>query len=293
MKVALVNIEPKVENTVYMQIGKYHEQLGDTVEWYSPLFHVEYDKIYCSSIFQFTNKKIVTADMVIGGTGFNVRSKLPSEIEACDLDYSIYPNCKTSYVWFSRGCYNSCPFCVVPTKEGKLRCATPKNLNPNATRISVMDNSFTALPEIAFYDAIDFLKKVNLPVDFECGLDCRIYQPERLVAICGSLKIYHQIRTAWDNPREDLRKDLLRMASVFGSSKIMVYVLIGYWSTPQEDLMRVQAIRELKLDPWVMPYNKQDPYQKAFERWANRHINCVWEDYEYGSWKALRKETSS
>ncbi len=277
-RIALVNIEPKIENTAYMQISQYHKQLGDSVEWYSPLFHRDYDRIYCSSLFQFTSKKIVTADMICGGTGFNIRSKLPPEIAVCNLDYSIYPKCRTSYVWFSRGYFRHCPFCVVPEKEGRLDGATPKNLNPKATTVSVMDNNFTALDRILFSNAIDYLKKVNLPVNFQCGLDARLLATEKYEQI-KKLKIFKQIRTAWDDPREDLTYGLTDMAAVFGKSKIMVYVLIGYWSTPEEDLARITKIRALGLDAWVMPFNVKDPYQRAFARWNNRHCACAWEDY--------------
>jgi hypothetical protein len=282
MKVGLWNLEPKIENTALMQVSQFHKQQGDSVEFYSPLF--SYDKVYVFSLFSFTKKPVLKSNMSAGGTGFNIRSRLPKEIEQCNLDYSIYPNCKTSYVWFSRGCFRQCPFCVVPIKEGRLDGAIPKNLNPKATTISVMDNNFTALGNILFFDAIDFLKKTKLPVNFQCGLDARLIHPEQWEAM-KQLKIHKQIRTAWDDPKEDLTYGLTEMANVFGKSKIMVYVLIGYWSTPEEDLMRITKIRELGLDPWVMPYNKQDPYQKAFERWANRHVGCGWKEYSHGSWK--------
>ena len=265
-----------------MQVSQFHKQQGDHVELYSPLFN--YDKVYVFSLFSFTKKPLLKSNMVAGGTGFNIRSRLPKEIEQCNLDYTIYPNCKTSYVWFSRGCFRKCPFCVVPIKEGRLDGAIPKNLNPKATTISVMDNNFTGLDRILFSIAMDYLKKVNLPVNFQCGLDARLLATEKYEEM-KKLKIYKQIRTAWDDPREDLTYGLTDMADVFGKSKIMVYVLIGYWSTPEEDLMRVTKIRELGLDPWIMPYNKQDPYQKAFERWANRHVGCSWKEYAHGSWK--------
>jgi hypothetical protein len=259
-----------------MQVSQYHKQQGDTVEMYSPLFN--YDKVYVFSLFSFTKKPVLKSNMVAGGTGFNIRSKLPKEIEQCNLD------CKTSYVWFSRGCFRKCPFCVVPIKEGRLDGAIPKNLNPKGTSISVMDNNFTALDRILFSIAMDYLKAANLPVNFQCGFDARLLNKEKYEEI-KQLKLYKQIRTAWDDPREDLTYGLTEMAEVFGKSKIMVYVLIGYWSTPEEDLMRVTKIQELGLDAWVMPYNKQDPYQKAFERWANRHVGCSWKEYSYGSWK--------
>ena len=281
-KIALVNIEPKIENTAYMQISRFHKDEKDLVQWYSPLFRKEYDRIYCSSIFQFTNKSIVTPEMVCGGTGFNVTSRLPKEIEDSCLDYSIYPKCETSYVWFSRGCVRRCPFCVVPTKEGKIESVEPKNLNSKGKYISVMDNSFTANPK--FYQSVDRLEKLGLPVDIQCGIDARIFTDKQGEAL-KRLHHWKQIRTAWDDPRENLSPKLEHMAHVFGKSRIMVYVLIGYWSTPEEDLMRVQEIQRLGLDAWVMPYNKQNPYQKAFERWANRHAGCEWSEYEHGTWK--------
>lgn len=102
MKIGLWNLEPKIENTALMQVSQYHKQQGDQVEFYSPLF--EYDKVYVFSLFSFTKKPVLKSNMVAGGTGFNVCSRLPEEIETCPLDYSIYPKCKTSYLWFSRGC---------------------------------------------------------------------------------------------------------------------------------------------------------------------------------------------
>lgn len=282
MKVGLWSLEPKVENTALMQISQFHKQRGDLVEWYSPLF--KYDKIYVSSLFTFTKKPKRKPNMEVGGSGFDIHKRLPPEIEACNLDYSIYPNCKTSYVWFSRGCNKNCPYCIVRAKEGKLCLVKRNNLNPNAKRISVMDNSFTQLPIWIIDNAVSFLKEVNLPVDWQCGFDPEILDFAKWDAI-RSVRHYKQFRTEWDDPRKDLRKNLEIMGDFFGRSNLMVYVLIGYWSTPKEDLYRVKEIRKLGLDPWVMPYDKTDPYQKAFERWANRHVGCEWKEYNHGSWK--------
>ncbi len=290
LRVGLMNLEPKIENTALMQISYWHKQQGDTVEWYSPLF--SYDRVYASSLFTFTDKSQVPKGAVTGGTGFNICSRLPKDIEASNLDYSIYPKCKTSYLWFSRGCFRKCPFCVVPIKEGRLDPQYPKNLNPNASSVSVMDNTFTGLDNITFDSAIDYLKRLKLPVNFQCGLDARLPLIDKWEKI-KQLKIHKQIRTAWDDPRQDLTRNLADMADVFGKSKIMVYVLIGYWSTPEEDIYRVDKIRELGLDPWIMPYNKRDPYQKAFERWTNRHVGCEWSEYEYGSWQSQSNHAHS
>lgn len=281
MKIGLWSLEHKVVNTALMQISQYHKEKGDEVSWYSPLF--KYDKVYVSSIFTFTKKPKLKPNMVAGGTGFDATIKLPREIEESNFDYSIYPKNKKSFVWFSRGCVNHCPFCIVSKKEGSLSYSAPKNLNPNGNLIVVMDNSFTALPNPMGLAAVDWLADQKQTVDFQ-GIDVRIPNIDLWHYMKDNLKMSKYIHVAWDNPREDLTENLLRFIEVFGKSRIMVYVLIGFWSTPAQDLYRVKMIRALGLDAWVMPYNKKDLYQFAFERWCNRHINCKWEEYSYGAW---------
>lgn len=99
MKIGLYNLEPHIVNTAMMQVSQYHKQKGDTVMQYSPLYHNIYDKIYAFSIFDFTDKGYVRPDMIKGGTGFNIQSKLPSKIEECDYDWSLYPDCNYSILW--------------------------------------------------------------------------------------------------------------------------------------------------------------------------------------------------
>ena len=59
MKVGLYNIEPKIQNTALMQISHYHKERGDQVEWYEENLW-GYDKVYCSSLFDFTDKSVGT-----------------------------------------------------------------------------------------------------------------------------------------------------------------------------------------------------------------------------------------
>ena len=279
MKIGLCNLEPHIENTAYMQISKYHKDKGDKVEWYSPLFHKEYDLIYASSIFNFTDKSQVPKSAIIGGTGFNVSIKLPEEIENSELDYNLYQNCETSYIWFSRGCIRDCPFCVVRKKEGIIKSVSPKNLNSKGKYISIMDNNFFANPK--WREAIQQLKQWNQPVLFQSGLDIRIFNKEQGEAL-KSIKIYKQIHFAWDNPKEDLIPKFKELLQYIKAYKIMVYVLIGFDSTKEEDLYRVEELRKIKVDPFVMPFNKKDRYQRDFARWVNFKAifkTVKWEDY--------------
>ncbi len=283
MRIALYNLEPKIVNTAMMQVSQYHKQRGNEVEIYNPLFHDSYDKIYAFSIFDFTDKGYVTEDMVCGGTGFSISAKLPRGIEKCDFDYSIFPNCKTSYVWFSRGCIRKCPFCVVWKKEGSIHPVKPKPLNPDGEYITVMDNNFFASPK--WREAIAQLKEWNQPVNFSSGIDVRLFSEEQGKALQG-LRLYKQIHIAWDNPRENLVPKVRELTEYIRPRNIMCYVLIGYWSTPEQDLYRVEQLRKLKVDPFVMPYNKQDRYQKDFARWVNH--KAIWKSVGWGDYRGAK-----
>jgi hypothetical protein len=281
MKVGLINIEHKIVNTAYMQISQYHKQKGDTVEWWTPLEHRLFDVVYCSSLFDFTDKSQIPKDVITGGTGFNINSRLSKNMEACDYDYSLYPDCDYSIVWFSRGCIRKCPFCCVHEKEGDIHTYRgPSNWNPNGKYIVVQDNNFFANKDWRY--AMDvLLEDPQQPVDFQ-GVDIRLLTKGRC-AYLNSLKHYKQIKIAWDNPKEDLLPNLKKVIEWIPAYKLMCYVLIGYWSTPEEDLYRIEKLRELKIDPFVMAYNKKDPYQKAFARWVNHKAifkTVKWEDYK-------------
>lgn len=275
MRVGLINLEPKIVNTALMQIAAYY---GNT-EWAEPLMYHVYDRLYASSLFGFTDKSQLPDNTIIGGTGFDLTTSLPSEIEECDYDYSIYPQCDYSILWFSRGCIRKCPFCVVWKKEGGIKSVCPKPLNPKGTYIKIQDNNFFANPE--WHEACRFLKSTGQRVEFSSGIDIRIMNDRQGRAL-SKLKIQGQIHTAWDNPKEDVLPHfdiLLRHVKPY---RVMCYVLIGYWSTPEEDLYRVEKLREIKIDPYVMPYDKTDPYQRRFARWVNHKAifkKVKWEDY--------------
>ena len=286
MRIALLNLEPKIFNIAYMQISQFHKEKNDSVEWYSLENHDSYDKIYCSSIFTFTQKPswLFTDPRVsFGGTGFeeSISKKLPKEIESCNYDWSLYPECDYSIVWFSRGCIRNCPFCFVREKEGSIHSVTPKNLNPNGNHIKVYDNNFFANPD--WREAIKQLQLWNQKVDFNQGLDIRLMDQEK-IAYLLSLKHWQQYKFAWDLPKEDLHSKFEWIINYIKPSRIIVYVLVGFNSTLSEDLMRVDFLHNLGLDPFVMIYNnrKDIPILRHLARWCNRpqlRNTCTFVEY--------------
>lgn len=223
----------------------------------------------------------MTKDMIVGGTGFDIQSRLPKEIEDCDYDWSIYPNCDHSIIWFSRGCIRNCPFCIVHEKEGPIQPVEPKNLNPNGKFIKVMDNNFFANPK--WRKSVQKLIKWGQPVDLQ-GVDIRLMDDKQAKAL-GKLKHYHNVKIAWDNPRDNIDDKIELLLKYFKPSRLMCYVLIGYWSTPQEDLERVMHLwNDYGITSFAMPYDKFDAYQKSFARWCNNKSifkTCSWDDYKY------------
>lgn len=279
MKIGLIDIEPKIFNTAYMQIAQYHKERGDTVEWWSPLTDRQFDHLYCSSLFDFTDKSEVPTRAIRGGTGFDVISRLSVDMESCQYDYSIYPKCKTSFVWFSRGCNRNCPWCVVPQKEGKFHTVKPKNLNPYGEYITVCDNNFLFGKDNS--KTLLWLFEKCQKVDIQ-GVDIRTITEKKCREL-RALRHCRQIKIAWDNPKEDLVPVLKGILRIIPAWRWMCYVLIGYSSTPEEDLYRVETLEDLGIDPFVMPYNKRDLYQAMFSRWVNRKQifkTCTWEQYQ-------------
>jgi hypothetical protein len=278
--IGIVQLDGSMVNLALMKIATYHKQQGDHIYWYTPIMPTP-DKLYISRLFDFTPDFQYAPDceVVKGGTGYAGVTQLPPEIDACNPDYSLYPSADYSIQFFSRGCIRKCPFCKVPDFEGSIRPVKPMALNPQGKRIEIFDNNFFASP--AWPEAIEWLKGAGKPVVFSQGIDARIFKPEHAEAL-NSLKHFKQIKLAWDDPKQDLRPQLQEVIRYIKPYKLMCYVLIGYWSTPEEDLYRVETLRALGIDPFVMPFDKSDKYQKRFARWVNHkaiYRTVKWEEY--------------
>jgi len=280
MRVGIINIEPKIFNTAYMQIANYFRRRGDNVEWWSPITHRQFHVVFCSSLFDYTNKSEIPGDVICGGTGFDVTSRLSREMENCDLDYDIYPKCRKTFLWFSRGCNKKCPWCVVPEKEGGIHPVPVKNLNPRGEYVVVCDNNFFANPE--WFEAVSCLRHLKFALDFQ-GIDVRVVTGYQALTL-SRLRHYKRIKFAWDIP-EDERKVLAGinfLVKYIKPYRLMCYVLIGYNSSEEQDLHRIETLRNLKIDPFVMPFDRSNLYQRSLARYVNNKKifkKCTWKDY--------------
>lgn len=290
MKIGLVDVDGhNFPNFALMKISAWHKSHGNEVHWYNPMFTGHCDRVYMSKVFTFSSdyEFHVDADEIIrGGTGYDIKSVLPQEIEDSTLmDYSIYPQYPFSVVFFSRGCIRDCPFCLVREKEGYIKPVTPVDLNPNGKWIEVLDNNFFANPN--WHEAVEWIMRSKQKVKLH-GVDIRIMNEEQAAAL-KMMKHYRQPHIAWDLPKSDLQPQLETFARHVRSSSITCYVLIGFNSTIEQDLHRVRVLKKMRFTPFVQAYrdfeNKRQRtwYEVDFARWANNRFflnSCDFVDFE-------------
>lgn len=277
MNIGLIDVDGhNFPNFALMKISAFHKAKGDNVEWAMPLMAESYDLIYKSKIFTFTPDPDATAwpcEVIKGGTGYDIASRLPDEIEASRLmDYDIYPNYDFSIQFLSRGCIRNCPFCLVQQKEGFIKPVDPADLNPRGRHIEVLDNNFFANPE--WKEAVKYLMESGQKVNLH-GVDVRIMNEEQAFYL-NRLRILKNIHIAWDLPTLDLTDKLKEVIKYLKPWKLTCYVLVGFNSTIEQDFYRLERLRELRIRPFVMPYRdyegKRQPtqYAKDLAHWANR-----------------------
>lgn len=288
MKIGLVDVDGhNFPNYALMKISAWHKSRGDSVEWADPMFG-EYDRVYMSKVFTFTedNMDIWHCEVIKGGTGYDIASKLPDEIQrVVDLGYSIYPQYAFSMQFFSRGCIRKCPFCLVRDKEGYIHSVEPSNLNPNGKWIEVLDNNFFANTE--WRSAVEWLNATKLPVNLH-GVDVRIMNEEQCKAL-NAMKLHKGVHIAWDLPQLDLKPKLEEVVKWIKPYKLTCYVLVGFNSTMEQDLYRIKTLWELGIHPFVQPYRdfnngrKPSQYEKDLSRWCNNKFlfkSCDFKDFE-------------
>lgn len=297
MKIRLLATDSKIPNLAIMKISTFYKKNGHDVDWYNPLFDSEdTDILYESKIFTFTpdyKYYPLNAEIIRGGTGIDIESRLPDEIENIkELDYSLYSNCNYSIMFMSRGCIRNCKFCVVRKKEGYIRRVDPPNLNPQGKYILLMDNNFFACKD--WRSNIALLRSYNQPIDFNQGIDLRILT-EEMAQELGKTKI-KVIHCAWDNyeDKETVLKGINILSKYVKPRKITCYVLVGFKQRTiiAEDIERVMTLSQLGVNPFAMGYMNFDDknYKKSDEvkkfcRWVNMKSvfkSCTWNEYTKG-----------
>jgi len=287
VKVGLVDVDSKIPNLALMKLSAYHKSQGDEVGMHSPLFDSP-DKIYLSKVFTATDKFAylpTDCDVIQGGSGYDLGVKLPDEIECIYPDYSLY-GIDYAMGFTTRGCIRECGFCIVPRKEGKIRPVADIHQFWNGQKhLMLMDNNLTADSE-HFNLIVKQLIKHKIKTNFSQGLDIRLIDDEK-AELLAKVSLWNQIHFAWDSMNEEaeVMRGIDILARHMPLSRVMFYVLIGWGTSEDEDLYRVEMLKSLKVDPFVMPFDRTIEYQRKFARWVNMKAifkTVAWPDYGKG-----------
>ena len=277
MRIGLCDIDShNWPNLCLMKLSAYHKARGDHVEWWRP--EGRYDRVYKSRVFTDTySQDTITVtnagEVVCGGTGYGPGPNLPDEVEHTYPDYSIYPQFSgIAYGFLSRGCPRNCGFCLVSDKEGRrsIQVADLAEFWNGQKEIKLLDANLLACPD--HEKLILQLAESRAYVDFSQGLDIRLITPDN-VALLNRVRT-KAIHFAWDNPDIDLTPDFrrfLELTAIKNVRKRKVYVLTNYGSTHEQDLYRVETLRHMGYDPYVMVYDRPSapPITRQLQRWVN------------------------
>lgn len=292
MRIGLIDVDShNFPNLALMKISAYHKALGDQVEFVN--YFLPYDRIYKSKIFTFTPDDytyLQAPEIITGGTGYMDFKGLPAEIERMQPDYGLYKIKDYALGFLTRGCPNTCPWCIVPQKEGCIHpVADIEDIAQDRKKIILLDNN--VLADEHGIREIEKIIKLGLRVDFNQGLDARLIAADPgLARLLGKVKWLNYLRIACDsrNMIPHVEKAIDRLTGVgIKSCKIFCYVLI------QNDIMdaleRIEFLDEKQVIPFVQPYRdfqnkvKVPQWQKDLAQWTDKKEyfhSCSFPDFQ-------------
>ena len=307
MRVRITHLDGKLPNLALMKLSAWHKSQGDDVYFSKSiqreLWEGDYDKVYGSSIFAWSQpaRELFLQNFpnaLIGGTGSG-KTQTIEEItgqEFDEYDYSIYPTFKHSIGFSQRGCRLKCSFCVVPTKEGKIRdnssIARIWRGEPYPKQIILLDNDFFGQPN--WKQKTEEILENKFEVSFNQGINIRLIHKEGATELA---KIKYRddqfktkrIYTAWDNRKDEgifMRGIGLLLDAGIKPQHIMVYFLCGYWpgETMGDIFYRFEKMNQIGLLPYPMVYNNNNKELKKFQRWVVRRFYkfVPWDEYSRG-----------
>lgn len=240
------------------------------------LFTWDLDKIVDSILYfqrRFPAAKIkvggiaasLLPDYISSKTGVMPHIGLLKSAEIYPPDYSLNFGRKisSSITFTTRGCIRNCKFCNVKTHEPTFFIKTnwKKDISLNLPAITFWDNNWLASSN--FESDCEILRKMGKRVDFNQGLDTRLYDEEKARMLSGIN--LDPIRFAFDNIKYE--KDTLRaikLSKKYSNKEIRFYVLYNFDDTPEDFFYRIDLLNREKVFAFPMEYRSPDPGKIKF-----------------------------
>ena len=281
MKIGLIQIDGKMPNLALMKLAKFHKDKGDDIKIID-LSSLRIDRWYGSKIF-------------MGGSGYDIKQELPKDIEAQVPDYETF-DLNYSLGFTSRGCIRDCGFCIVKEKEGLQHDVNMDWIKHD--KVILWDNNFLASAK--WKEKLQLFIDNKMKVSFNQGLDIRLINDEK-AEMLSRVRYYDRLFSrrciyfAFDNlSMKDIFIEKMKiLIKYIKPYHIMVYFIVGFNSTFEEDMKRFKIMRELGVDPFAMPYKnvKKNIKMLDFCRWVNKRFykSCEFKDYKGRKQEILTK----
>lgn len=188
---------------------------------------------------------------------------------------------ETNWFFANNVLVHNCPWCIVPQKEGKIREVGDVYdiWDGESKSVCIMDNNILALPD-TFFKVCEQLKKENLKVDFNQGLDHRLLTDDickELFSLKYPSGVGGKIRFAFDHI--SYKKSVLKALKMLRKNglkdwRTRWYVYVGVEDNLSTVLTRVNLLRKWKQAVFLMrDRDKQVMKNKEYARmylWTNR-----------------------
>lgn len=284
-QVNIINIDSVIPNFALAKVDKYFGSRGYTVNSNPDL--VGKMPSYISVVFEANRDKAQKyegmPDVVIGGTGWDIKGKLPAEIEA------VKPKINLGYA--SRGCNRNCSFCVVPVKEGNVHPEADlfDVWDGQARKVILLDNNILQLPD-HFRLICTQAQQAGIILDWNQGLDIRLVNAE-VASLLENTRM-EDIRFALDsNALIPVFRKKLKLLRQFKVRKDpLVYLLTGFDSSWDEDMERVLFLKGQGCRPYIMKHTnvKNEQRYTIMQEWVNQFWTL--HKYTYEEFAKVRKE---
>lgn len=285
MNIGMVPVDSRIPNLALMRLSAWHKAKGDSVKLFEPLFDSP-DRVYLSKQFDFSPDfdYIPDCEIIRGGTGYDPSITLLPDQDTIYPDYDLF-GCDYALGRLTRGCPRGCAWCIVPEQDGKQvrQVADLSSFWNGQESLRLLDDNILALPYVfeRFVSAVR--GRCSVSID---ALDIRFVTSDNAKLFSHLTTPRGRFNFAFDSMSyEPFVKRGISVLNAVGVRpyRLSFYVLIGFNSTPDQDLYRVELLRSLGADPFVMPFDKSDLYQRSFARYCNHKAvfkSCSWSEYQ-------------
>jgi len=290
LRVSLIS-DTNHPNVALQKISRWYRDRGYTVG----LNLDNPDIVYISVLFSWNKQKMLNLkheledkgiQVNIGGSGYELSSKLEDRFAIQYPDYELYNNLDYDFGFITRGCIRSCKFCIVPITEGKIRYEGMYWITK--PKVVLYDNNLLSHPE--HLKILQELKDRKLKVCFNQGLDIRLLSIDN-IKLLSQIKYYdlkfskRRLYFAYDTDTADSEffvRSGIKLLNDGGikSQHLMFYVLYGFEDDPDlafESLYKHYSIlKDLGVKCYPMNFRKGD---KTFSK-CHKFTRYVIRGYE-------------